>query len=219
MLAGGTAATWTLRARNIVGGGRRTRAPGGTTPFRGPVGVPLGNGLPFSGAGEMAIGVVPCGRIGRCALGGGGRGPACGGRGMACGPERQGLFECTGVWAALDVGVALRCAEAWPVFSFSPFSRRRFSSRSRRLRPSSSACTALSSLPSPSKTTRSSSPSPTPGTASESFFPCSFSTHCFASSCDVYRMNTMPRAPPLDLSICGSKEVMVPCTPKCRRIF
>ena len=120
-----------------------------------------------------------------------------------------------GVWLALEVGVGFWCAAAFSSFSFS---RLRFSSRSCRLRLSSSAITALTSLPSRSSKTLNSSPSPTPGIASDSFFPCSLSTHLFASSCDANLIETIPRAAPLDLSICGSKDMIVPCAPKCRRI-
>lgn len=73
--------------------------------------------------------------------------------------------------------------------------------------------TAASFFPSPSNTTRSSSPStivsmfPIPVAP---FFPFSFSTHFFASSCVLNLINTIPRAAPFALLICGSNDTIGP---------
>lgn len=78
---------------------------------------------------------------------------------------------------------------------------------------SSSFNTIFNLPPSPSKTTfhsSSSLPFKTVVPMIPPFLPCSFSTARFACSCARYLMKMMPSAAPLEESICGSKDAMVP---------
>jgi hypothetical protein len=78
---------------------------------------------------------------------------------------------------------------------------------------SSSFNTSFNLPPSPSKTTfhsSSSLPFKTVVPTIPPFLPFSFSTARFAWSCARYLMKMMPSAAPLEESICGSKDAMVP---------